>query len=377
MSIGEYEVERVTEEQFASSQHEWQACLVNSSADRLFASWDWCYSWWQTWSDIYNLELFVLRVVLKGRLVAIAPFFQYHPSREFGPSGSQLHIIGNAWRIGPAVRSEYTNLIIETGHEQSVVAGLSAFLQALDIDDVVIQDHSVDLSSLFLGLGLSLTTRAEDRGVALDVSGNFDDWLASLGKNTRLKVFNRRKYLGDRLQIFELCKDNQEVMDDFYTTLGEFHQLRRQQQPSESEIAFHRKVACVEGSSLKPVYSILKVNGEIVSLAYDIIVNDRQYNLQCVFLEDFDKKVSLGLLHLGYLIEGAFLDTSIHEYDLLAGTGKKTFYKDRLMGKYGRTYELCTSQVSISRWHYIYIKSHMFVRRLASILRRGAGAKSQ
>ena len=53
------------------------------------------------------------------------------------------------------------------------------------------------------------------------------------------------------------------------------------------------------------------------------------YNIQAGFDENFHRKLSLGSLHLGYAIEGAFKARDTHRLDLLAGWGKKEDYKSR------------------------------------------------
>jgi hypothetical protein len=55
-------------------------------------------------------------------------------------------------------------------------------------------------------------------------------------------------------------------------------------------------------------------------------------NLQAGFVENFDSKVALGSLHLGYAIEAAFNEGSVDFYDLLAGAGKNHFYKSHFQG---------------------------------------------
>jgi hypothetical protein len=65
-------------------------------------------------------------------------------------------------------------------------------------------------------------------------------------------------------------------------------------------------------------------------------------NLQAGFIDDFDNKVSLGSLHLGFAAEAAFRDESVDFYDLLAGSGKTHFYKSHF---HGEPIEFSTFQV--------------------------------
>lgn len=365
-----YEVGELTEEQFALYKNEWQQCLKQSSADPIFSSWAWCFSWWKTWSEKYELKLCILLVYSENDLIGIAPLYYYNAKRNFGPSGYQLQFIGNAWRIGPSVRSEHSNFIIRDGHVEKVIGKIRHFLKQKAVQDLVIQDHSPCLKTDLKKLGVKMTTRESDRGVSLDVTGKFQDWINSMGKNTRLKVYNRRNYLKDRIESIEVPYSDDKGKDDFFNLLCELHQGRRQEQPTVHELNFHANFAKLAIPDIKPIYSLLKVDGQTVSLIYDIMADDRRYNLQCVFVEGFDKKVSLGLLHLGYVVEDAFKDPSVKIYDFLAGDGKNTFYKERLMGDAGRIYELITSQISFSYRHALYISAHMVARKIFNTVKK-------
>jgi hypothetical protein len=75
---------------------------------------------------------------------------------------------------------------------------------------------------------------------------------------------------------------------------------------------------------------LLKQRGEVISALYDLEVGGCRYNLQAGYLEAYHAKVSLGTLHLGYALEQACLSPSCDYYDLLAGSGKHSFYKQHL-----------------------------------------------
>ena len=79
--------------------------------------------------------------------------------------------------------------------------------------------------------------------------------------------------------------------------------------------------------------SLIVYNDRCISVLYDLVVRGCRYNLQAGYEEDFDAKVSLGYLHLGLAIEAAFKHGSTSAYDLLAGNGKKQFYKSHFHGE--------------------------------------------
>ena len=172
----------------------------------------------------------------------------------------------------------------------------------------------------------------EGSGIKIDTSGSFDNYLKGLGKNTRLKLYNRRKvleFLGE-LDIEYACPNNiGEFLDDL-NRLSKDRWGRYCFGPQST--AFHLDVAlqaCIDGNLL---FSRVKVDNEVVSVLYNIRSNGVEYNIQSAYVEDYHPKLSLGTLHLGYSIEAAFSDAEIQSFDLLFGEGKNSSYKEHLGG---------------------------------------------
>jgi hypothetical protein len=170
---------------------------------------------------------------------------------------------------------------------------------------------------------------------SVDTEGSFSGYLETLGKNTRLKLFNRRKALTEHgdvsLEYVDLSR-----WDEIFQCLNEFH-LVRYGKPAFSElnVAILRKVIdSLPGSAHFKCSSLLKVDNRPVSAMVNIFLNGKMYNIQLGFLEGLDKRISLGTLHLGYTIEMAFESQEIRSFDLLAGEGKSSNYKSHLAQKH-------------------------------------------
>ncbi len=361
------EVEELSDRQFDQFGVKWQECLADSEADPIFASWPWCHSWWQTWSSLHALELLLLTVRDNLEIIGIAPLYRHRVRRTLGPSGYQLQFIGNIWRH-LTVRSEHTGFILRKGRETEAMRAITMHLRSMKWDDMIICDHSPVILDTLGTMGRKVTLRGQDRGVCIDTTGSFQEWLGSLGSNTRLKLFNRRSYLGGRMRLERVAHDDSAGRESFFRLLCRLHLDRRQAQPEQAEIDFHKRLADCCESHLKPVYCVMHVDGKEVSAIYDIHAGGRRYNLHSVFIGDFDKKVSLGTLHLGYALEEAFQDPAIHLYDFLVGGGKNSFYKEKLKGNVGYEYSLQTSQVSGNLQHQMYIEGHMLARRFRDLL---------
>jgi predicted N-acyltransferase len=165
----------------------------------------------------------------------------------------------------------------------------------------------------------------------VDCTKSFDDYLASLGKNTRLRLYNRRKLFEQMgtVSLEPLTKANRR---EFFEVINIWHG-QRWGKPAFKDQAqqFLNSVFTLEPLGMSLAHStLLKLNDRPISVMIDVLVNGRLYNIQQGYIEDFDKRISVGTLHLGYQIEAAFEDKAILQFDLLEGEGKNTNYKCRL-----------------------------------------------
>ncbi|MDX1408715.1 MAG: GNAT family N-acetyltransferase, partial [Saprospiraceae bacterium] len=172
----------------------------------------------------------------------------------------------------------------------------------------------------------------EARGISIATSGTFNDYVQGLGRNTRLRLYNRRSYFA-RVGAVEHASASHSELDAYFSILGDFHRKRWGKACfSGPSLDFHK--ALIQRLDPQQGYRLecIKVDGTPVSIIYNLSAGNIVYNLQSGFIQDFDRKLSLGTLHMGYAIEDAFNDPDITEFDLLAGSGKREFYKSKYRG---------------------------------------------
>lgn len=320
---------------------DWQRCLEQSDANPLFSSWPWLFSWWERWSQILGLELLLLGAYNEcGELVGIGPFYRRDLITPLGLRISRVHMLGNAWHVAPTVRTEYSGLILKNQHREEARSALLSHLSSLDWDELILCDMLGDELSQFSKVidqsgpasRAERVYRVQDEGVRVDTCGRFDDWLNGLGKNTRLKVYNRRTYL-DKKGSLDI--EPVDANEQFFNQLNGFHGSRWGKPAFDREaVLFHLQLAeRMSQYGMTTACSILKFNGDCISVLYDIVAQGWRFNLQSGYREEFDPKVSLGSLHFGFAIEQAYSDPGIDHYDLLAGSGKNSFYKQHFNGQ--------------------------------------------
>lgn len=304
-----------------------------SKAPSVFRTEAWVQAWIDTWGHNPNIELIDLggrknpleyAYVEKTRVKKILPV-------------TRLHLAGVGCSSVSTPRSEYNDIqALISFYEATGSVGKN--LANINWQEFLLQDF-IDNSfnnrlvdELAKSLKASIFVRKTEPAYHV-YAEDFDDYLASLGGNTRLKYFNRR----DRLASHGEIEQRQYSLHEsyaFFSLLNEFH-VRRWGKPCYSQDSqnfmrnFQERLMQLGGQS---IMEALLVNGQVVSVIFDIVWVGKRYNFQSGFAENRYPKIALGALHLGYSIEAAVKSKQI--YDFMAGCGKNTDYKANIANSF-------------------------------------------
>jgi predicted N-acyltransferase len=366
---------------FGELEAAWDDLLEYSTANGLFLGWQWLHSWWETWAVGNNLKLFLLLAYRENELLGIAPLYLDKMSLPGGIRVRRLQFIGNAWRHRETVRTEYLEFIAHEKFQEEVCAEFVDYISSVKVwDEFVICDllRSTETYRQILGYGQQnrwlVFDRSVDYGVCIETTGSFQDYLASLGSHTRLRLYNRRKYLNSRGDITQ-TRASLDELDGYFDILNSLHSKRWGRGCfSGDSLRFHKLFLSRLKDSRCFDLACIHCDGIPISAIYNIRVKNAVFNLQSGFVEDFDKKLSLGTLHLGLSIESAFNDPGVQSFDLLAGRGKKYFYKPRY---HGEIIEFVTLQVvrrrSLKLIYRLYMLLPAMLRGKARVPASGEG----
>src|SRR5262249_47491596 len=112
-----------------------------------------------------------------------------------------------------------------------------------------------------------------------------------------------------------------------FADLNRLHRLRWQKPAfAGRRLQFHVELARRLAERGELALSRLCVGARTVSVLYDIRKRGRQYNIKMAFDPGPSRRVSLGLLHLGYAMEAA-AEQRVATYDFLAGPGRTCDFK--------------------------------------------------
>lgn len=316
-----------------TSEKNHMALTSSQRADPLFNGPAWQKAWWRSWGEGLQLHFTVIND--RQNIVGIMPLyidrFKYKRLIEL----SRIQFIGTNYQNITTPRAEYLSFSFVNGFEQSLMDGLAA-IESAKWDEFVARDI---LKGGYTAAAITkwaddnnwlIRVIHSDTAYSINTAGDFKEYKAKLGPNTRLKLINRRNVLYE-LGGGAITNYYPDRVDEFFKLLSFFHQNRWGDCFSEKTVSFHKEVinTCAPGG-LEVELSVLSVNGCAESVIFNYVLDGRVYNISSGFNQSFHKKISIGTLHFGYLIEAAFESPTISVFDFLAGNGKNSNYKANL-----------------------------------------------
>lgn len=327
-----YQIKSLTYECFSNMEMEWQKCLKDSRANPLFSSWIWQKTWWDIWQPRLKLELFLHGIYKENTLIGIVPCYTYETCKPYGINIKYCEFIGAYSASSDSIRSEYLNFIFPEHLSNEIIPRIFEYFKNENIDKLILLDmDAYDYTANWIISEYAEAHLSYDKGVKIYTNNVFSSYISRLGKHTRLRLYNRRKRLKNH-EIKNIVQESDIL--DFFDRLNKMHINRWGKACfSKHSLLFHKSIAgyFLKTNQLKAL--CMYVNNELCAVCYDITVNKIRFNLQLGFFPSSDKQISLGTLILGYAIQQAHDDKFITEYDLLAGGGKNSFYKQHFRGE--------------------------------------------
>lgn len=291
------------------------------------------YPWVDTWVDTWGQDKRINLIDLGGAKNPLHMVYTTnHTVKKIIPLKT-LVLAGNGFGQLSTPRAEYNNLdslLALAGGFDALVRQLSGIsFNQFALTDISAHSNTIE-DIVELGRRGNYYPRVFKTEPAYSiVAENLSDFLSSLGSSTRSTYFNRRNRLAEHGQI-TFVDYNYADASSFFHVLNEFH-VPRWGTPCYSTESLRFLSALVERVHFgggTPVLQAMLVNGEIVSVLFDIEWNGVRYNLQSGYKENRFSKIALGSIHFGYAIETAINKGLI--YDFMAGVGKHSDYKAKI-----------------------------------------------
>lgn len=299
----------------------------------LFQTDAWQSAWWEAWGAENGLEL--IRDWGQRRTGIYTSTYRI---KGLLPVRS-IEFVGSSYRKFRSTRTEYNTFSSVNDTPAGAIDQLRKLMASRPWAEAIFNDLHAgsDEVAELLALGRNkqwlVRVTAADTAWKVRTDNSFDEYLKALGRNTRLRLYNRRGVLESvgKISLENVYETNRDP-SEFFGQLNDFHQ-RRWGKPVYGTKALAFNTAFLEKivkEGGEPQLLALRCGDQLISVLYNVKYQGCVYNLQSGFEEYFHPKIAVGTLHLGYAIEKAFQEEGTLSFDMLAGSGKKENYKQRL-----------------------------------------------
>lgn len=290
-------------------------------------------AWVQAWIDTWGKHPAVKLIDLGGRSNPLECLYITRQRLKKVIPVNTLCLAGIGCGPISTPRAEYndfSDLIRLTGSVAEFFNAIKSLAWQQFLITDVLQDSTAGQQIKQLGQqpAVALYTPKSEPAYAVQMI-SMEEYLQQLGSNTRLAYFNRRKNLAQYGDIHFRDYDINEA-EKVFALLNQFH-LRRWGQPcysTDSQAFLKNFGARLVSQGGRFILQSMHINGEAVSVLFDVIWKNTRYNFQSGYVENKYPKIALGAIHMGYGIQDAVENQQV--YDFMAGTGKHSDYKKRI-----------------------------------------------
>lgn len=334
MQITIYEHKTVFEE----LQREWNELLHRSASDRLFSTWEWQSTWWETYQPG---QLWVIACRDDdGRLVGLAPWFI-----EQNPAHGRV-----VRSIGCVEVTDYLDIIIDTGYIEPVLNDLAHYVSdcrgMFDVIDLcnLPEDSPVYLHfpDILTQHGFAVTVKQQEVCPVIKLPGDWDVYLDSLDKKNRHELRRKlRRADAGEVSWYIVGPSHQldEEVERFLTLMAASHQEKADFLQNPQNLEFFRRIAPVAYQNGWLQLNFLTINGQAAATYLNFVYNRHVLVYNSGLLPGEYGHLSPGIVLLAYNIRHA-IENNAAVFDFLRGN---EVYKYRMGAQDTRVFMLRAS----------------------------------
>ncbi len=301
---------------FAHLAKEWDELIDRSSAT-VFQTFEWQFSWWKHFGSRPEHHLFLVLFRAQQKLVAIAPFLVQTYSFLHFNIYRRLMLLGSGLEYMPSpllslVRqgpSDYLDLIVAQGHEESVSKSLVAFLcnRSQFWDDIELQNMRgkgilcTTVVPLLEPQGYSVAMKEEDTCPYITLPTSLEEYYASLRHSVRRNLrYVHRGYLENKeFQIDDIAAHAN--TEGGMQILEQLHQKRWNAIGYPGLFAdprfgpFMKEAIELLARKGRVWFKIIRQNGKAIAVNLILKLHDRLYT----YISGFDRDATAGSSNSG------------------------------------------------------------------------------
>jgi len=346
-----------TEEHFFSLKNNWNEILSMSMQHSIFMTWEWLYTWWETYSK--GKELCILLFCEdNGHLVGIAPFY-ITCEKVLGISIRILKLIGSE-----EVCSEYLDVIAKKDKTIEVTKELALYLKSHSEWDILhlrdISEHGIinDVLKKMNEKGnITCTDVIKTTNPFISLPEKEEIFMASLSHNKRSAIKRKEKKLTREHGFSIFNVDKMENLGGAFQDFVALHQKLWESRgfpgmfKRKAFLRFHETIAkrFLENNWLRLYF--LSISGKPIASLYGFQEGDKFYYYQSGF-DPAWRVYGVGTILINYTIKEA-IRNKLKEYDFLRGEAD---YKFDFTGTFRHTRETFVTKDSYKANFYILQK---------------------
>ena len=238
--------------EFEALNDSWDQLYDSIENITLFSSWDWLYTWWETYSACDLRDLFILCFYDDETLVGIAPFQIERKYPHTYIQGRTLRFLASGECLTDNVATPFVDLLIRGGYEDSVVKSIQVSLKEhRNRWDFAEFDFLLSDALIFRCFKNDQTIYQQQysNGFRYEVPtvANQEAYLETLPRRWR-KDFNKKDRVLNKDGVLSIRQSTLETLDESMDLLQEMHRDRWQARASflvfdsEHFDDFHRKI---------------------------------------------------------------------------------------------------------------------------------------
>jgi CelD/BcsL family acetyltransferase involved in cellulose biosynthesis len=202
---------------------DWDEVVDESAAPSIFLTRDWITAWWDSFRA--GLDPCLLRVATAdGRTLGIAPFYL----QRLRVLATRLGLLGDQ-----VIGSEYLGLAARRGSEAEVAQAVAEWLDAegppwhlAELSGLREGDPAAAELEAAIGAGARRSDEERDPCSAIELPGDFEEYLAGLSRNFRQRYRQRTKRLLGSCEVKFFRTESEEELPQHLDVLFRLHQAR-------------------------------------------------------------------------------------------------------------------------------------------------------
>jgi len=314
--------------EFSALRTEWNDLLAQSSADTIFLTWEWLFSWWQSYGGKDD-RLYIITVRdADGKLIGLLPLYRrLQRWLPFRPIKTLLFIGDGSWD------SDYLDVILLQGREEEILAAVWQWLRShqrawdlLQLSGIPMTSSTNTWLKLMARGSESISVSENVTCLVTDLPGSWDDYVASVKPRFRTKIRSTlREVTASPDARFRTVQSEVELKAGL-ETLFDLHGKRWESKGSEgvfrnpAKRRFYERFTSLFLEQGWLAFDFLDMNGRPVACQMCFRYRGTQFLLQ----EGFDPECaseSVGIALRATVFKNAIQD-GIRQYDFLAGLGR-------------------------------------------------------